>query len=236
MVITLAILNKASGPYWNMLKRRLGEDGIAPLTITHIPNLIGHPFGLAILAAFGMFVLPSDPVFYLCWTLMIAIAAVMNIFAIIGLLEAKFFTTQVIGSLGFVSGCICAVIFLGESINVWAICSICLAVVGVVLFSWKKRDHTDVFAFDRGTIFTIIAVLLSGFTAVRYKVATRHAGSYGALFSGRFVSDLIAWTIAWLVSLAVIRRNPLKDAGNVLRKEYGLLYVFGMILMTAVDS
>ncbi len=234
MLILLTLLSRSSGPYWNTLRRRLAEEKIAPLTITHAPNLIGHPIGIAALILSGTFLLPKDPLFFLFWLGMIAIAAVMSIFAILGLLHTKFFTTQVIGSLGFVSSSICAVIFLDETLGGWKILALCLAVVGVIVFSWKRGEKKLI--FDRGIVFSILAVILSGGAAVLYKLATFHVPSYSSLVTGRFVADLIGWTIIWLISLFIIRRNPWQDMRSLVTKRYGLLYVFGFAAMTFIDA
>lgn len=235
MLTLLTILSKASGPYWNMYRRRLAEEKITALTITHAPNLIGHPIGVAILILLGMFVLPTDPLFFLYWFGLIVVAAIISIFIILGLLETKFFTTQIIGSLGFVSSSICAAIFLNEDLNVWAIFSLCLAVVGVIFFSWQKNEG-KIFAFDRGMIFTILAVVLGGFASVLHKLATFHVSSYSALFTGRFVVDLIGWTLIWLIGMLIIRRNPIKDLTSLVQKPHGKIFIVGIVTTTFIDS
>lgn len=140
MLILLTIFSKASGSCWNMLKRRLAEEKITPLTIIHAPNVVGHPIGIATLVLLGMFVLPTDPLFLVYWFWMIIIAAIVSIFTIFGLLETKFFTAQIIGSLGFVSSSICAASFYDEWLNAWAIFALCLAVIGVICFSWRNNE------------------------------------------------------------------------------------------------
>jgi drug/metabolite transporter (DMT)-like permease len=109
---------------------------------------------------------------------MIAISGVISTFVILGLLQTKFFTTQIIGSLGFVSSSLCAAFFLGEELHAGKIVALCVAVVGVVIFSWKGSEHK--LALDRGMIFTILAVLLSGFASILYKLATFHVPDYGS--------------------------------------------------------
>lgn len=235
MFTLLTILSKASSPYWNTFRRRLAEEKNSPLTITHAPNLIGHPIGLATLAAFGMFIIPTDPLFFIYWFEMILIAAIVSIFIILGLLKTKFFTTQVIGSLGFVSSSICATLFLNEKLNNWMIFSLCLAVLGVILFSWKGRGE-KLLIFDRGMIFTILAVIFGGFSSVLYKLATFHVSGYGALFTGRFIGDLIGWTIVWLVGTMIIHQNPVKDFGSLIKKPHGQIFTIGVIITTLIDS
>jgi drug/metabolite transporter (DMT)-like permease len=219
-----------------MLRRHLGEKKIHPLTITHVPNLIGHPIGLIALAALGLFVIPTDPLFFLCWSGMIIFAAVVSIFSILGLLETKFFTTQVIGSLGFVSSSVCAAIFLKESLNAWTIFSLGLAVVGVILFSWKREQGRKLFSFDRGMVFVILAVLLSGFSSVLYKLATFHVSSYEALLTGRFITDLIVWTMVWIIVLSSVKKNPGKDLILMLKKNYSWIFTIGVIATTFIDT
>jgi hypothetical protein len=235
MLTLLTIISKASGPYWNMLRRRLAEEKIAPLTITHAPNLIGHPIGIIILVLLGMFALPTDPLFFLYWSGLIVMAAIINIFIILGLLETKFFTTQVIGSLGFVSSSICATFFLNERLNAWAIFALCLAVFGVILFSWRKNDG-KIFVFDRGMIFTILAVVLGGFSSILHKLATFHVSSYRALFTGRFIGDLIVWTLVWLIGMTIIKKNPARDLTAMIKKRHGKIFILGVIFVTLIDS
>ena len=210
MFTLITILTKASVPYWNMYKRRLGEEGIAPLTIAHVPNLIGHPIGIALLFLTGLFLLPTDLLFYIYWVALVIIAAIVGIFTILGLLETKFFTTQVIHSLGFVSSSICAVIFLNEKLNGWTVFALILGVLGVIFFSYKKSENRF-FVFDRGTIFTILAVVLAGFSSIFYKLASFHVPNTFAFFTGRFVVDLIVWTIIWIFGLWMVGKNPFKD-------------------------
>ncbi len=180
-----------------------------------------------------MFVIPHDLMFFVYWFLMIAISAIVSIFGILGLLQTKFFTTQVIGSLGFISSSICAAVFLNEPVTHKTIISLALALVGVALFSWKKESK--IFSMDRGTVFIILAVILSGFSTVLFKESTFHTSSYQEFLTGRFVGDLIAWTAVWLISLAVLKRNPVKDLSNLVSQGAGKIYVIGMIVITMLD-
>jgi drug/metabolite transporter (DMT)-like permease len=231
----LTILTKIVEPYFSMFRKELAKDDIAPLTITHSPNLIGHPLGIILLLSLGMFILPTDFHFFLYWFGMIVISGVVSTFAILGLLETKFFTAQVIGSLGFVSSAICAHFFLKEPLGVWTIISLCIAVIGVLFFSCNK-DGKKALVFDRGTIFIIIAVALGGFSSVLYKLATTHVTGPAMLFTGRFVGDLIGWTIVWLISLCIIKKNPISDLGSLLKKSHGRMYVIGVIITTGIDA
>jgi len=235
MFTLLTILSKGSAPYWNMWKRKYAEDGIAPLTIAHVSNLIGHPIGIAILIISGFFILPLDPLFYLYWFSLIGVAAIVTMFTIYGLLETKFFTTQVIGSLKFVSSSILAVIFLHEKLNGWSIFALVLGVIGVIFFSWDKKEKR-LFAFDKGMIFTIIAVILSGFSSIFYKLATLHVGSPASLFTGRFIADLIGWTLIWVIVLLAMKKNPLKDLNALVQKPYSKIFLPGDIITTFLDS
>jgi drug/metabolite transporter (DMT)-like permease len=235
MLTLLAIINKASGPYWNLLRKKLAKEKIAPLTITHSSNLIGHPIGILILIFSGMFLLPNDPLFYIFWFALIAISAIVSIFIILGLLETKFFTTQIIGSLGFISSSVFANIFLGEQLNAIKIFCLFLSILGVVFFAWpKKVDHF--FAFDRGIVFTILAVILGGIASVLYKLATFHVIGFGSLLAGRFVVDLIGWTIVWLISMWIIKKNPISDLTNLARKKSGQIFVIGVACLTLLDA
>ena len=235
MLTLLTIFDKASGPCWNALRKRLAKEKIAPLTITHAPNLIGHPIGILILVFSGMFLLPKDPLFFLFWFGMIALSSIVSIFIILGLLETKFFTTQIIGSLGFVSSSVCASIFLGEHLGAIKIFCLFLAILGVIFFAWPK-ELNHFFAFDRGIVFTILAVILGGITSVLYKAATFHVSGFGALLTGRFIGDLIGWTIAWLISMWIIKRNPISDLANLAHKKSGRIFVVGLTITTLIDA
>lgn len=235
MLTFLTIISKGSGPYWNMIRKQLAEEKIAPLTITHAPNLIGHPIGILLLIFLGMFVLPTDPMFFLFWFGMITISSVVSIFIILGLLKTKFYTTQIIGSLGFVSSAVFASLFLGEQLTSIKIFCLLLAVLGVIFFSWPKTTD-KFFAFDQGIIFTVLAVILGGLASVLHKFSTFHVSSPSALFTGRFIGDLIGWTLVWLVSMWIIKRNPVNDLSNLIRKQHGKIFIVGVIVSTFIDS
>jgi drug/metabolite transporter (DMT)-like permease len=213
----------------------LAEGNIAPLTIAHSANLIGHPIGIAILALTGNFLLPKDPAFFLYWVLLVACAAVGSTFAVFALLNTKFFTTQVIGSLGFVTSSVFAVIILGEKFTAGVAVALVVAVAGVILFSWEKSKG-EIFKFDRGMVFTILAVVTGGMGAVLYKLASLHTSGYAELYTGRFVTDMFAWTAAWLISLWILGRNPARDLQSLLSKGHGWLLVVGTIVTTSIDT
>jgi drug/metabolite transporter (DMT)-like permease len=235
MLTFITIISKGSGPYWNTIRKQLATEKIAPLTITHAPNLIGHPIGILLLISLGMFVLPTDPMFFLFWFGTIAISAIVNIFIILGLLKTKFFTTQIIGSLGFVSSAIFASLFLGEQLTTIKIFCLFLAILGVVFFSWPKKAG-KLFAFDQGVIFTLLAVFLGGLASVLHKSATFHVSNPSAFFTGRFVGDLIGWTLVWLVSMWIIKRNPVTDLTNLVHKQHGKIFIIGVVASTFIDS
>jgi drug/metabolite transporter (DMT)-like permease len=235
MLILLTVLNKIAGPYWNTLRKSLAEKGNAPITIAHAPNLITHPIGIAILAFMGIFALPRDHLFFFFWFGMIIIAAITTTFSILGLLQAKFFATQVIGSLGFAASLLFASFLLGETMSRMQIFSLCLAVAGVILFLLPKKRE-DYFVIDKGVVFIIISVILGGLSSVLYKLASHHVTSYASFLGGRFIGDLIGWTIVWLISLRILRIRPLADLGVVVRDRSGFILILGTSVVTLIDS
>lgn len=235
MLIIISLLSRATGPYWSMLRRRLAEERIAPLTIGHASNLLGHPIGITLLAVSGNFLLPNDPMFFLYWSILIAITTVGMIFAVLALVNTKFFTAQILGSLGFVTSSLWASLILHEPLTWSLLVSLLLGVVGVVLFAWKDKAQA-IFKFDKGMIYTLLAVVLGGLAAVVYKLASLHVSGYAEMFTGRFVGDLIAWTAAWLISLWWIKRNPLLDLKNMLTKKHGQILAWGTVLTTSLDT
>ena len=235
MLIFLTILNKITGPYWNTFRKSLGQKNIDPLTITHAPGLFGHPIGIAILVFIGIFSLPSNANFYIFWFAMIAVAALVSIWTIWGLLETDFFAVQVIGSLGFVSTSIFAFLILGEVVNKVQIFSIFLAFFGVAIFSWPHRVKGKI-KIDKGLVFVILAVLLSGLAAVFYKLASEYTSSYSSFLSGRFVGDLIGWSIVWIVILFFSKKNPIKDMSKCVKDRDGLFLIGAVTISTLLDS
>jgi drug/metabolite transporter (DMT)-like permease len=231
MPILLAAINSILNPYWDTLKKRLAKDDVSSLTIVHSPNLFGHPIGLLILVMGGRFFIPRDPIFFLCWFMVIGLAACGSIFGIWGLLETKFFAVEIIGSLSFVANSIFAILILKEHLKYAQTFAIILALIGVILFVWPKKEKT-VFTFDRGVLFVILSVILGGLGSVFYKMATFHTPNYATFLTGRFIGDLIGWTTIWLISMAMIKRNPISE----LRRVYGKKYGFGLVLGIAITS
>lgn len=237
MPFLVAALNYLVLPYWDTLKKQLAQNGVSSLTILHAPNLVGHPIGIAILLMFGLFTMPSDATFFLLWFGMIVIASVGQTFNIWGLLETKFFGVQVLNSLGFLVNSVAAVLLLGERLSPIQYAAIALATIGVVCFAWPQRLTAGTFKWDRGVLFVILFLVLSGFSAVLYKLATFHTSDYSTFLTGRFVGDLIGWTAVWIIGLTLIsRRSPASEFVRCVRDPSGQKMIAGLVLSTLVSS
>ncbi|MDO8552918.1 MAG: hypothetical protein Q7S01_05380 [bacterium] len=237
MPLLVAVLYNLALPYWDTLRKNLAQKGVSSLTILHAPNLIGHPIGIAVLFALGLFAMPSDPTFFLFWFGMIVIASVAQTFNIWGLLETKFFGVQVLNSLGFLVNSIAAVILVGEHLNSIQLIAIALATIGVVCFAWPQRMAPGTFKWDRGVMFVILYLVLSGFSAALYKLATFHTPDYNTFLTGRFVGDLIGWTIVWVIGLTLIsHRSPAAELVRCVSNPSGQKMIAGIILSTLVSS
>lgn len=234
MLIFLSIIDNLLKPYWDTLRKKLALDDVAPLTITHAPNLVGHPLGIIILLVSGLYLWPQNPKFFLFWFILIGISALSSILNIWALTKTKFFGVQIIGRLGFVATTIFAVLILGEQLNGLKIFALLLAIVGVIIFAWPK--NVKHYKLDYGIWFAIIAVILGGLASVFYKMATFCTPNYATFLTGRFVVDLVGWTMVWLLSLIVIKRNPITELKNCFYNRSGQLMVVGFTLITLLDS
>jgi hypothetical protein len=126
-------------PYWDTQRRDRGKDGVMALTIVNAPNLILHPFGIVIMMLLGVFRLPTDPLFYAAWAVMVAVAAVAFGFVMLGLKATKFFAAQVIGKFGFAVSALMAMVLLAEAVSPTRLAAIFIGTVGVALFVWPRR-------------------------------------------------------------------------------------------------
>ncbi len=235
MFIILVAINAVIKPYWDTLKKRLASDDISSLTIIQSPNLFGHPIGIAILLACGVFFVPNDFRFFFLWLIMIGIAACSNILAIWGLLKTKFFAVETISSLSFATNSIFAVLILGEHLKYFQVIAIIFALAGLILFAWPKTI-SGVLVFDNGVLLIIGSVILGGLASVFYKSAAFHTPNYTTFLSGRFVGDLIGWTIVWLISMIIIKRNPLSELVKVYTSKYGFGFTLGTTVTTLLSS
>jgi drug/metabolite transporter (DMT)-like permease len=234
MLIFLSIIDNLLKPYWDTLRKKLAQANVSPLTITHSPNILGHPIGIIILLISGTYVWPQNPKFFLFWFIMIGIAALSSILNIWGLVRTKFFGVQIVGRLGFVTSTIFAVLLLGEQLNQLKIIALVLAVVGVIVFTWPKNIRS--FRFDYGIFFTVIAVTLGGLAAVFYKMATFYTPDYATFLTGRFMGDLIGWTLVWLVAMVIIKRNPAAELVKCVNNKSGRLMILGLAASTLLTS
>jgi len=233
MITLLAIVYNLTQPYIDLLRKKTAQKKYSSLTILHAPNLLGHPLGIAALFLLGMFVVPTDPVFFLFWFMMIAIASVQLTLNIWGMLETKFFGVQILSKLSFVVSSVAAILIIGEPLSGQRAFALGLATVGVVLFAWPTRTENTRLVWDRGIFFVLVSVVLSGFTTIFYKLATLHTASYSEFLTGRFVGDLIGWTAVWLfASFFIVRRNPFIELGRLIVDKHG----GRMILVAAVST
>ena len=237
MLIFLTIIHNLAQPYWDTLKKSLAKENVSSLTIIHSPNLVGHPIGIIILIALGIFTIPSNPQFFLFWFGMICIASVSLTLNIWGLLETKFFAVQILNKLGFVTSSIMAVLLIGETLTSLQVISLVLGVIGVAFFAWPQHLSRSNFVWDRGVIFIVISLILSGFSSVFYKIATFHTPNYITFLSGRFVADMIGWTAVWLIiSLCFLKRNPIKELVRCIKNQSGLIMIIGIAVSTLLSS
>lgn len=237
MLILLAIIDSLIQPYFDTLKKHLSKQGISSLTILHSPNIIGHPIGIAALFILGLFALPIDIHFYLFWFGMIAIAAVSLTLHIWGLVESKFFAVQILSKLGFISSSLLAVLFIGEELTSLQISALVLGVLGIGFFAWpKKLSHSNLM-WDRGVLFVILSIILSGFADVAYKIATFYTPNYVTFLSGRFVGDMIGWSVVWIImSIVLLRLNPFRELILSLKNRSGLIMIIGLAISTLLGS
>jgi len=235
MLIFLTIVQKIVNPYWNTFRKHISKRGISSITVTYVPTPIGHSIGIIILLLLGIFTLPQKSEFYLFWFIMISIASIVNVWKIWGLLRTKFFAVETIGSLGFVSTAGFAFLILGEKVSFLQTLAICIAVVGVIIFSWPRKTDGK-FTIDRGILYLILSVILSGLAAVFYKLATSFVPDYPSFLSGRFVGDLMGWTTVWLIGMFIIKRNPIRDLLDCLHGREGLFLTIGVTISTLLES
>jgi len=234
MLIFLSIIDNLLKPYWDTLRKKLAQENVSPLTITHSPNILGHPIGILILLISGLYLWPQDPKFFLFWFLMIAIAALSSILSIWSLMKTKFFSVQIIGRLGFVASTVFAILLLDEQFNYLKIIALVLAVIGVIIFSWPKNIRS--FHFDYGLLFAIAAVVLGGLASVFYKTATFYTPNYATFLTGRFVGDMIGWTAVWLMAMLIVKRHPIVELTKCLNNKSGRIMILGVAATTLLTS
>ncbi|MGV8150622.1 MAG: hypothetical protein ACP5NV_02740 [Candidatus Woesearchaeota archaeon] len=221
-------------PYWNTLRKDLAQKGISFITIVNSSNIFCHPVGIAIMLSFGIFSMPQNPNFYLFWIVMIIVSSISSIFSILGLLETKFFINQVVGKLGFATSAIFAFLILGEELDALKTISILFGIVGIAFFVWKKDMRH--FSIDKGLIFIIISTILGGLAAVFYKLAAFSTPDYISFLTGRFVGDLIGWTMVWLISLIILKRSPTNELSNYIKEKSGKILILGAGIITLLES
>ena len=104
-----------------------------------------------------------------------------------------------------------------------------------MFFAWPERVEGSL-RFDRGLLLIFGSIIVGGLAWVAYKFATVHAESYYSFLSGRFVGDLIAWTIAWLISLKLMKRSPEAELKSLFGTRTGFVMAMGVAVSTLVDS
>lgn len=229
MFIFLAVLYNAVLPYWDTLKKKLAEKRISSLTILYSPNIVGHPVGILILFCLGLFILPTDPVFYLSWFGMVVISSFSLVLNIWGLLKTKFFGVEVLSRLGFLANTIVAVLLLGERLTELQLISLGFATVAILFFTWPKRIKGTKLVWDTGVFFIILSLIIGAFSTTLYKLAALHTSSYSSFLSGRFVADLTVWTIVWIIGLVFISKlNPIKELKRCLGTHEGMWMAIGL--------
>ena len=237
MLIVLAAAYNLALPYWDTLKRQLAEKRISSLTINHAPNLVTHPIGITVLIFLGIFSLPADPVFYLAWSGMIVIASFSLVLNIWGLLKTQFFGAQILGRLGFLTSTLVAIVLLDERVSSVQVIALMVAFAAVLLFAWPKRMKGTSFTWDTGILFILLSLIIGAFSTVLYKLAALHAPSYQTFLTGRFVADLIGWTLIWFIGIATVSRlNPLLELGRCIKAPEGRLMILGVAASSLLSS
>jgi drug/metabolite transporter (DMT)-like permease len=227
MLIFLAAFNSLLSPYWDTYKKYLSKKGFASLTIICSPNLVEHSMGIIILLSLGLFVLPADPHFYFYWFIMVIISAVELTLNLRGLVKSNFFGVRVVGSLSFVVSSIAAVFFIREHVSLLQYGAIGIAIMGVALFTWPKGQGMSFKNMDKGIVFVVISVILSGISLIPYKMATFYTPDYSTFLTGRIVGDLVAWNLVWLASLLWVRRSPIIELKNLVSTKEALTLIAG---------
>ncbi len=237
MLIVLATLYNLTLPYWDTLKKELAQRNISSLTILHAPNLLIHPFGIAALLILGLFTLPQDPIFYLSWFGMIGIASFSLVLNLWGLLHTQFFGAQVLGRLGFLADSLAAIVFLGERVTTLQTLALACAALAIFLFAWPKRTKNKAIIWDRGVFYILLALTIDAFSNILYKFAALHTLSYESFLTGRFIGDLIGWTIVWLIGVILISKlNPLKELGRCIDTFKGWVMIVGVAASALLSS
>ncbi len=234
--ILLAVLFYVMSPYWDTLKKRLASDGIPSLTILQSPNIVGHPVGILALVLLGVFALPSGSTFFAYWFGMIAVSSISLTLVIWGLLRTKFFGVQALNQLGFVASSIAAVLLLGERYETIQIIAIGIALIGALCFVLPRIQGARI-KWDIGVLYVVVAVALSGLSSALYKLATLHTPDYLTFLSGRFVGDLIGWTLVGSIGLLIVsKKNPIREFVRLMRHPSGWRFAVGVSVATLLSS
>lgn len=237
MLILLGALYNLSLPYWDTLKIRLAKSRISSLTIIDAPNLVGHPIGIIILLALGLFTLPTDPTFYLSWFGMIVLSSFSLVLQIWGLLKTKFLGEEIIWKLGFLMSSLAAILLLGEQVTEMQAIAMGIATLAILFFAWPKQITKTSFTLDKGVLFVVLALFIDAFSTILYKNAALHASTYEAFLTGRFVGDLVGWTIVWVVGLVFVSKlNPLKELRRCIQSPGGKWMIVGVAATNIIDS
>ncbi len=237
MPIAIAVLYNLAHPYWDTLKRQLAEKRVSSLTILHAPNLVTHPIGIIVLLSLGLFALPVDPLFYLSWFVMIILASFSMVLNIWGLLRTQFFGAQILGRLGFLMNTVAAIILLGERVSSIQILALVLATLAILLFAWPKRIKGTSRIWVRGVLCIILSLLIGAFSTILYKLAALHTPTYETFLTGRFVADLLDWTVVWIIGLVFVNKvNPVKELRHIIQLSEGKIMVLGVAVSSLVSS
>lgn len=237
MPILVAVFYNLTAPYLDSLRKNIAERSVSSLTILHAPNIVGHPIGVGILLAIGLFSVPTDLTFFLWWFCVVAASALSLVWMMRGLLETHFFAVQVLIRSNFLSSSLAAMVILGERVTAVGIVSFALAALGICLFAWPHRAADTKIVWDRGVIFVILSLILFGLSVVFYKIAAIHAPDYTTFLTGRLLGDLIFWSVIWIIGVSTIgKKNPFEDLKRCISDREGLPMIAGIIASTLAAS
>ncbi len=209
-------------PYWDTIRKHLAEKGISPLTILHGPNLAGHFVGILALILFDKFQLPSNSTFYILWFGVTLTAAIGFSLSIKAFTISKFFEVQILNRLDFIISILLLVIFLHEPMTWLRAVGAILAFAGVICIMWPQKSQHQRIKWDIGLVYATFAATIIGFSFVLFKKATLIVPDFWAFISGRFVADLVFWTLIWLsYTLKFHKVNPIIDLTNMFRERQG---------------
>lgn len=235
LLASLAAGHQVALVYLDALKKQLARQGFASLTLIHGPNLVGHPLLLVVLLCFGIFHIPDNPEFFAWWLALAGVSVGQFTLQIWGLVRSSFFSVQALARSSFAVSAVMGALLLHEQLQLIQWAAIGVALLGSILFVMPSRSGPRL-SWDTGLIFTFISVLLGGFGAVFYKLASTAAANYFELLTGRIIGDLVIWTAVWAIVLLAMRRQPIRELAACLHQRVGAIFLIGSAARALLNS